>query len=291
VGIRFSIIIPTCNRPGPLRECLRRVLDQSAGQEVIVTDDGVHSPVPAGVHHLQGPRRGPAANRNHGARHAAGEWLIFLDDDCLPEPGWLDAYAAAANEGPDVMEGRTECPAPDAFAFDEIVENLAGGAYWSCNLAIRRDVFERLGGFDEDFTEAYGEDIELAWRMRSLRRSFIAGARVTHPVRRMDFKRLLRRTAGHRWMLLCRQKTEPASGGGPGSAARRLIVREYLDTLRLFRALLGERRRLRRRALEALWRWASLPWFLPYFLFWELRFRAKRAAGESKATSPAPPIR
>jgi GT2 family glycosyltransferase len=289
--MRFSIVIPTCNRPGALRECLRRVLEQAADAEIIISDDGRDSqPAPPGVRRLEGPRRGPAANRNHGARHASGEWLIFLDDDCLPEPGWLAAYATAARAEIDVLEGRTECPAPDRFAFDEVVENLEGGAYWSCNLAVRREVFLRLGGFDEDFTDAYGEDMELAWRMRGLKREFVPGARVVHPVRRMNFYRLLRRTAGHRWMLLCRMKTEGRTDG-PAGAAARLIVREYLDALRLFRGLGRERRRIKRRALEALWRWASLPWFLPYYLYWELRFRARRGGRGSRATSPARPPR
>ena len=43
----------------------------------------------------EGPRRGPAANRNFGARVADGEWLIFLDDDCNPRPGFLAAYLKA----------------------------------------------------------------------------------------------------------------------------------------------------------------------------------------------------
>ena len=43
------------------------------------------------------------------------------------------------------MEGRTVCPMEDQFAPYELVENLVGGAFWSCNLAVRRTCFEAWG--------------------------------------------------------------------------------------------------------------------------------------------------
>ena len=55
-----------------------------------------------------------------------------------------------------VYLGRTDHP------LEEIVENVTGDLLWSCNLAIRHDLFERLGGFNEDFLEAGGEDVEFA---------------------------------------------------------------------------------------------------------------------------------
>ena len=151
--MKFSVVIPTCGRAAKLRECLRRVtaqmgqmgqMGQPGDYEVIVSDDGrVGRSVAAGfegVEWTRGPRRGPAANRNCGARMASGDWLVFVDDDCLPEHGWLAAYEAAAEVGVDVMEGRTECPMEDRFGFDQIVENLDGGAAWSmaacCGAAI-----------------------------------------------------------------------------------------------------------------------------------------------------------
>jgi GT2 family glycosyltransferase len=292
--MKLSVVIPTCDRPEKLRECLRRVTTQAAATyEVIVSDDsgtdGARSVVKEfpDAQWMQGPRRGPAANRNRGASRAQGEWLVFLDDDCLPEEGWLAAYEAAAGSAVDVLEGRTECPLEDRFAFYEIVENLAGGAFWSCNLAVRRDKFEELGGFDEDFTQACAEDMEFAWRMRSrgLRSGFVEKARVAHPPRRMGLGDLLKRTASHRWVLLYRLKT----GQGPGldclaaEVMADLMVREFLDSLRLVFHLRreGEWRRIKGRALEALWRWVSLPLFMPYYVCWEMRWR-RMLAGEAK---------
>jgi GT2 family glycosyltransferase len=280
--MRLSIVIPTCDRPDKLRECLRRVMPQMGPDyEVIVSDDGRGGGLPEappGVCWVQGPRRGPAANRNFGARRASGEWLVFLDDDCLPQETWLSAFDAAAGPDVDVVEGRTECPEGDRFGFDEIVENLTGGAFWTCNLAIRREKFEEMRGFDEDFTQACAEDMEFAWRMRErgLRSVFATQATVTHPARRMGLRAILARTAAHRWVLLYRLKT----GMGPGLdcsaawAVAELTMRESLDSLRMIvRLWRKDRSRIKGRTLWAFWRCASLPSFLPYFIYWQLRYR------------------
>jgi len=43
----------------------------------------------------QGPRKGPAANRNFGAKFSDSEWLIYIDDDCIPRTGYFNAYLNA----------------------------------------------------------------------------------------------------------------------------------------------------------------------------------------------------
>src|SRR3954454_19452887 len=104
-SIKLSVVIPTCDRLGLLRSCLDALKPgtQSYGGEfeTIVTDDGRE---PVGeflaanypwVKWVRGPRLGPAANRNHGAALAQGEWLLFTDDDCTPTLGWLQHYTQA----------------------------------------------------------------------------------------------------------------------------------------------------------------------------------------------------
>ena len=114
-----SIIIPTCNRPDDLARCLRALASQLEQQscEVIVSDDSrdertremLKKDFPA-VKIASGPRCGPGANRNAGARVASGEWLIFLDDDVILAPHFLHAYcsAFATDTSQNIFHGLTE---------------------------------------------------------------------------------------------------------------------------------------------------------------------------------------
>jgi glycosyltransferase involved in cell wall biosynthesis len=107
----ISVVIPTRHRNKALAECLQRLAPgvqtlPADGYEVIVTDDGSVTTAEVLVRErfpwarwTAGPRRGPAANRNHGASVARGDCLAFTDDDCLPSPGWLAAFAAAMFHG------------------------------------------------------------------------------------------------------------------------------------------------------------------------------------------------
>jgi GT2 family glycosyltransferase len=270
----FTVVIPTCGRLDSLARCLRAL---PAGAEVIVTDDDgggavremVSNSFP-GVRYLAGPRRGPAANRNHGAKAAGSEWVAFVDDDCEPQTGWLDALDAATGEA-DVIEGRTIAPGASDSPFEEHVENQSGGVLWSCNLAVRREVFERLGGFDEDFTEAGGEDMEFAWRVAraGLRVRFAPQALVFHPPRRIGWRGLWRRTWMIRWMALYQLKT------GHSTSLPGILARETADLFRvtLHFVVRPERARWRRVAFAIVWRWITFPAVLPWMLFWDWRFR------------------
>ena len=117
---------------------------------------------------VEGPRKGPAANRNAGARAASGDFLVFLDDDCIPERDLLAGYARALRLDVAAYEGRITCKAAGDVAADDVSREPHGGTLWSCNFAIRRDVFAALGGFDERFPIAHMEDADL--RDRLLRR-------------------------------------------------------------------------------------------------------------------------
>ena len=161
--------------------------------EVIVTDDGSLSTADRMLREefpwaawTSGPRRGPAANRNHGAAKAAGDWLVFVDDDCVPECTFLAAYARATGvQDCEVLEGMT-LPKDDRTAADmECPINRVGGSLWSCNFAIKRRLFLKLGGFDENFPGPAAEDIDLQTRLlkAGYKAVFVSEARVKHPWR------------------------------------------------------------------------------------------------------------
>lgn len=199
-SVLFSVIVPTCNRTEDLARCLDRLAPEfqtidGSLYEVIVTDDGhdlksrrlVAERFPWAAW-LQGPRRGPAANRNHGAAAAKGEWLVFVDDDCLPEPELLEGYARATSDFPrvHVFEGKT-VPLGNRQRLDErCPENLNGGKLWSCNFAIKKITFVSIGRFDDNFPFAAYEDIEFGIRLQKaeIKLAFCQHAIVFHPWRK-----------------------------------------------------------------------------------------------------------
>ncbi|MBA3672048.1 MAG: glycosyltransferase, partial [Gemmatimonadaceae bacterium] len=126
---------------------------------------------------------------NAGAAAARGEWLVFTDDDCLPADGWLAAYERAFASGHDVYEGRTTCEAGLTSPRLTAPVNLAGGNLWSCNFAIRRNVFAALGGFDERFPYPHMEDADFRDRVVAAGHHirFVPEATVDHPPRRLPW--------------------------------------------------------------------------------------------------------
>lgn len=196
----FSIIIPTCNRNQELGKCLERL---SIGQqtfngsqyEVIVSDDGEEFGAEkfclenfSWVKYTRGLRKGPASNRNNGAKLAVGTWLVFTDDDCVPDANWLSAYAEGINLHPEckAFEGAI---LPDDWLLlkkdmAECPVNDKGGCFWSANIMIKSCFFKKLTGFDESFKLAAFEDREIYIRvLKSTEIPFIAKAIVIHPVR------------------------------------------------------------------------------------------------------------
>lgn len=193
----IAIIVPTCDRPQDLQRCLEALRLNNALIYVTVTDDSegyetkylIEDSYPE-VRYFRGKRAGPAANRNNGAQCTTSEWILFVDDDCIPDSQWLDAYLQAFRLWPacNVFEGRTYADRPKQRMDEEAPLNETGGYLWSCNFAIRRTLFEGLGGFDERFPYAAMEDVDLRYRLREcLGESiqFVPNAAVCHPWRQI----------------------------------------------------------------------------------------------------------
>ena len=202
----ISVIIPTYHRNELLRKCLDclnpGVQTLPAEQyEVIVTDDGSKTTAEEMIRKdypwvkwVVGPRQGPAANRNNGASYAQGEWLVFTDDDCLPQPNWLNAFAQATKGEALALEGAIHPLGDPEQDMAECPINLNGGCFWSANIAIERALFEKIGGFDPNYPLAAHEDVDMKLRLFKLTTiSFIPDASVVHPVRILPFKYLIAR--------------------------------------------------------------------------------------------------
>jgi GT2 family glycosyltransferase len=206
--VKFSVIIPTCNRPQLLGQCLEKLAPGMQmlafdTYEVIVTDDGRDAVTERMVksrfgwaQYTAGPAKGPAANRNHGARQATGRWLVFTDDDCLPDAHWLQAYADTIQNQPDckAFEGAILPHDSDLLQKDmaECPVNTNGNNFWTANAMVRHDLFWQIGGFNETFPFPINEDQEFYWRLREVSTVlFVQHARIIHPVNIISLRKKL----------------------------------------------------------------------------------------------------
>ena len=178
-----TVVVPVRDRPRELARLLAalRADPSTAGVPVIVVDDGSAEPVVAeGATVLRHPTaRGPAAARNTGLRAASTATVAFLDSDCVPHAGWLDALVPHLDDprlalvAPRVVglpAARPTWLTPYEAAVSALdmgerpaaVRPLSAVSYVpSAALLARRAA---LGdGFDEDMPVA--EDVDLVWRL------------------------------------------------------------------------------------------------------------------------------
>jgi glycosyltransferase involved in cell wall biosynthesis len=192
MGCRFSIIVPTHNRPEQLLWCLEALAALQYEREkfeVIVVNDGGALPAEPRLAELSRQfqlslvsqeRAGPARARNAGAERARGEYLAFTDDDCAPMPEWLTALEQALQPVPDALVGgRTVnvlsgniCSEASQLLIDYLYGyyngafDRGGNFFASNNLAISARSFRDLRGFDSSFGRAAAEDRDLCARWR-----------------------------------------------------------------------------------------------------------------------------
>lgn len=185
---QLSVVIPTLGRWSILRRTLDALREQTVrGFETVVVVDGAGA-VPADLvadRIERQPRRGPAAARNRGVASTRRPLLLFLGDDMIPTRGLVETHLAAHRDEPDhrvAVLGHVDWH-PDAgggrllswldwsgtqFDYhrlhDAAGEDVGFGRFYSCNVSLKRELFERAGGFDEDFTYYY-EDLDLGWRL------------------------------------------------------------------------------------------------------------------------------
>jgi glycosyltransferase involved in cell wall biosynthesis len=186
-----TVVIPTLGRPS--LTALLSALHLGDDAEILVIDDRADRREPLiapGAKVLTGRAAGPGAARNTGWRTARHDWIVFLDDDVLPEPGWAERLRAdLAAAGPDTggVQGRIRVPLPAGRRptdWERVTAALTDGEWITADMAYRRTALEQAGGFDERLPRAFREDAELAHRVRAAGWTLIRGERtVTHPVR------------------------------------------------------------------------------------------------------------
>jgi len=203
--LALSVIVPTRDRPDLLREQLDALAAQEweGDWEVLVADNGstdgatralveeFRDRLP-GIRFVDASRRrGPAHARNAAAAVARGRSLVFVDDDDVVQPGWLSAMAAALEEhqfvacardyallNPPHVHRARGSPQRDALrrAWYPPYLPYAGG----CGLAVHRDLFDRVRGFDEKLLVTQDNDfcfkvqVETRARLRFVPEAVVA---------------------------------------------------------------------------------------------------------------------
>lgn len=196
----LSVVIPVHGKWEYTRACLLSIQHHPPAVpfEVIVVDDASPDRTAELVQASEGVRlvrtehnSGFVDACNLGARHAQGAYLLFLNNDTEVRPGALDALLDAAGgdervglvgamlvypdgrlqecggiiwaDGTGWNYGRGSDPAAPEFQVRRDVDYCSGAA-----LLVRRELFERLGGFDQRYAPAYYEDTDLAFAVRAL---------------------------------------------------------------------------------------------------------------------------
>jgi GT2 family glycosyltransferase len=199
-----SVVIPSRDRPESLARTLAALRRQRTARpwELIVVDDGSRPALGAELLRELPEARlvrregvGPARARNAGVAEARGRYVLFTDDDTEPAPGWLDAAVDYLERHPGHagVEGRVESPPFDPLHAHSLRNDVPGG-YWTCNVAYRKPVLDRLGGFDEGFPFPHCEDLDLAFRaLREAPIGYAPDMAIVHHPRELSYRGLVGR--------------------------------------------------------------------------------------------------
>lgn len=176
----ISVIIPNLHSP-LIGEVIKSIADQTEWRlisEILVVGQDRYGLVTPPARHIETPFPISAARaRNLGAALARGEYLFFVDSDCIAAPDLVEQIAARVQTGAVVICGGvviepgeywSQCDNLLVFA-DYLDASPAGDRAWapSLNLCIQRSLFRQVGGFDERFPGAAGEDTDLSLRLRA----------------------------------------------------------------------------------------------------------------------------
>jgi glycosyltransferase involved in cell wall biosynthesis len=184
-----SIVMPVKDNLEGVQRFVSELLScLSPGQlpgELVVVDNNSATPVELTTHEslqivvIRCQKRGPAAARNRGVAHAKGKWILFCDSDCIPTADLLQGYQPHL-DGSVGYAGWVRAKDKDLLSqyYDSqeilipphspgMVEHRPEYLI-TCNALVWREAFEGIGGFNEDFPKAAGEDVDLGYRLREV---------------------------------------------------------------------------------------------------------------------------
>lgn len=182
-SLSVSVVIPAYNCQSTIQACIECVQKQTyLVQQIIVVDDGSTDETLSVVKRMQGvsvlsqSNAGPAVARNVGAAHAKSDIIFFTDSDCCASENWIErAMPHFEDVSVSVVSGSYGISNPESllarcvhqeirFRHLELMPRYPR-SFGSYNFGVRREVFQRAGGFDEQYREASGEDNDLSYKI------------------------------------------------------------------------------------------------------------------------------
>jgi len=215
--MKFSIIVPVYNRPDEVDELLQSLCMQTVKDfEVLIVEDGSiktckdvcdkYADILV-LHYYAKENSGPGQSRNYGAERAKGEYLLILDSDVVLPTDYLTAIDQLLSANPTEAFGGPDAAHPSFTPVQKAISysmtsffttgGIRGGKAKldkfyprSFNMGIRRDVYQKLGGFTK---MRFGEDIDFSYRIveAGYRPQLFTEAWVWHK-RRTDFRKFFR---------------------------------------------------------------------------------------------------
>lgn len=175
-----TIVVPAWNAWTHTRACLNSLRSTIAQtDQIVIVDNGSRDATAKELAKFDQievitnrQNRGTASAWNQGAQHAHGEIIIFLHNDTVVGPGWLEVLLAAFDDPTVAASGSaTDLESPERFHTSgpaSETEVLSGPC-----LAVRRSVFREIGGFDEHYVMGGYEDWDLCRKMRATGRRLV----------------------------------------------------------------------------------------------------------------------
>lgn len=183
---RVSVIVPVFNSEKTLKKCIESLLDLDYPKnklEIIFVDDDSKDRTKEiiksyrKIRLIEQDHRGPAVTRNNGFRNSSGNFIFFTDSDCIVPKNWIKEMLGRFGKDIGMVGGRL-VPFSIETLSERFEQNRRDRLYGSrkrliealpsCNIAIKRGVFERVDGFDENFKFPSFEDYDLCHRIRGL---------------------------------------------------------------------------------------------------------------------------
>jgi GT2 family glycosyltransferase len=220
--VEVSVIIPLLDSPivGQTISALQSQAAQATGLEIIVVGrDGFAQVQPGpGLSFIDTGRQvSPATARNQGAGRARGRFLLFLDSDAVPTPGWIDGLLHHLRADRPIVGGAVDFPrsnywawSDNVSAFHEFSPTAPHGERRylpTIGLGMTRAAFEKIGPFDESYACAEDMDLTLRAYCAGYTLYFEPSAVLLHYPSRTDLAAILkRRFQAGREMVFVRSK-------------------------------------------------------------------------------------